>query len=350
MGRPLHGGGMTCAAAALYFDLPMSGLPSLLCILIALGMLLLGLTMLVMAVGILRPPRMNDGKAMARLRRLSPGDLGLRFSDESFVVRDEKSGRTLRIAGWWIFAPAPSDQCAILLHGYADAKVGAIAWAPLLHGVGLNVLAIDLRAHGESGGSDSTGGYYERDDVNQVIDQLLARRPGETRRMVLFGMSLGAAVAAATAAQRHDIAAVVMDSPFVDYGRIVSANAQVIGLPGGLILQGALKLAEWLSGANFAKVSTVDAIAKIRCPLMMIFGGDDELLDKTDVAALEKSIQRRPPDAALVSVVIIENARHLTAIHENEAEYESKLAAFLEHALMAPTNKKNPKRGFGFDC
>ena len=41
---------------------------------------------------------------------------------------------------------AESDRCVVLLHGYADAKVGAIAWAPMWHELGYHALAIDLRA------------------------------------------------------------------------------------------------------------------------------------------------------------------------------------------------------------
>src|SRR4051812_6198826 len=111
---------------------------SLLVILIVLGLVLVGLTILLMARGILMPPRMTDGKAIYRLHRLSPGDLGLSFEFAWFDVRDVRSGRPLRIAGWWMPHPAAAGRCAILLHGYADAKVGAIAWAPLLHEQGLN--------------------------------------------------------------------------------------------------------------------------------------------------------------------------------------------------------------------
>ena len=116
------------------------------------------------------------------LRRLSPGDLGLAFSEISLKVRDRRNGSLLRLAAWWIPATLPSEQCVLLLHGYADAKVGAIAWAPLWHDLGFNVVAIDLRAHGESEGEFCTGGDAERDDISQAIDELRVSRGKDARR------------------------------------------------------------------------------------------------------------------------------------------------------------------------
>src|SRR5213082_2292662 len=120
-------------------------------------LILMSLLAWLMARFLLRPPRMTDGKAAWVLKRLTPLDIGLSFTPISFSVRDELSKETLQIAAWWI-PHENSDKSAVLLHGYADAKVGAIAWAPLFHELGYNILALDLRAHGESAGKISSGG------------------------------------------------------------------------------------------------------------------------------------------------------------------------------------------------
>ena len=52
----------------------------------------------VVARVLLMPTRMSDGRAMALLRRLSPGDLGLKFHEMSFAVSDEQSGAAMKIA------------------------------------------------------------------------------------------------------------------------------------------------------------------------------------------------------------------------------------------------------------
>src|SRR5215208_1856185 len=105
---------------------------SLLAVLLAVGAMLCAAAVVLSARSILRPPRMTDGKALYLLRRLSPEDIGLRYEQGSFTVRDVKTGERLKLAAWWIPAADPeTDRCVVLLHGYADAKVGAIAWAPV---------------------------------------------------------------------------------------------------------------------------------------------------------------------------------------------------------------------------
>ena len=301
------------------------GLLSLIGMLLATGAVLAAGVAGLLAYVILHPPRMTDGKAVYRLRRLSPGDLGLRFDSESFTVRD--AGRPLRLAAWWIPAAVPSPATAVVLHGYADAKVGAIAWAPPLHAAGLNVLAVDLRAHGESDGTLCTGGPAEADDVNQVIDQLLARRPDATRQLVLFGASLGAAVAAAVAGGRGDVAAVVLESPFASYRRAVRAHALLIGMPNGPLLHAAVAVAEAACGHRFDAARPVDRIPRIRCPVLVVLGEADLLLDATDRAMLRDAVARQ--GTAGSAVWTVPGAGHLLALHVDPGGYREHLAGVL---------------------
>src|SRR5580658_944263 len=166
-------------------------------VLLAVGAIALIGTVFAMALVLLKPARMSDAKAILYLRRLSPSDLGLPYEEIFFRVIDPKTTRPLKLTGWWIPAPSDSDRTVLLLHGYTDAKIGGIAWAPLFRSFGFNVLAIDLRAHGQSEGRFTTAAFFERHDVAQVIDQLRHRWAAQSRRLVLFGASLGAAVASA---------------------------------------------------------------------------------------------------------------------------------------------------------
>lgn len=304
-----------------------------------------------MAWSLTHPPRMTDGKAAWVLRRISPADVGLDFEDVSFQIRDE-TGAAMKIAAWWIPNPQ-SDRCVVLVHGYADAKVGAISWAPAWHAMGFNLLVPDLRAHGDSGGRACTAGYFERHDLSQVIDQLRVARPQQTRELVLAGMSLGAAVAAATA-QLSDVAAVVMESPYADFRRAAMIHMDRLGAPGRLLQRFALRLAEWLTRADYDAVRPADLIAQLHCPVLLIVSGNDPFLSAEDRAALNQAVGAHQPEWGPAQTWTLDSADHLMAISADPEQYRRRISAFLEevreyrerlrdvHPVAAPIGAARP--------
>lgn len=296
-------------------------------IVVLLGILLVALLVWAMALSLLRPPRMTDARAWWMLRRLTPADLGLSWSQCDFGVRDERGGGTIRITGWWLPAIDPQSQSTVvLIHGYADAKVGAIAWAPLWLSLGYNVVAIDLRAHGESDGKHSTAGFFERDDLDAVINELRATRPDQTRSLVLFGVSLGAAVALATAARRDDLRALVLDCPFADYRTAARAHGRLMGYPLPVLHTLGVTLAEWISGARIDEVRPVDLIGKSRCPVLLITGDADPFVSQDSVASLERAVAARG-DAS--QAWRAPDAGHVLCIVADYDAYRARIESFL---------------------
>ncbi|MEA2711435.1 MAG: uncharacterized protein QOF78_4036 [Phycisphaerales bacterium] len=298
-------------------------------VLLASGLLAAATLLVLMARTLLRPTRMSDGKATWILKRLSPGDLNLKFEDLKFQVRDEQSGKPLNLAAWWIPSGDSSTRTVLLIHGYADAKVGAIAWAPTLNALGWNILAIDLRAHGHSDGALSTAGYWERHDVAQVINLFRAMRPRETETLAIFGISLGAAVGVATAATRDDIDGVILESPFADYRDAVAAHGRMRGLPGGWMRDSAIRLAEWMSGADFRAVRPRDLVAKLTCPMMIVHSGDDPFIPPDDAAAMADALKSRG-NASDVLWSVPEAGHVLGLAAVGPDEYRRRVAAFLD--------------------
>jgi hypothetical protein len=286
---------------------------------------------------------MTDGKATVVLQRLSPMDLNLEFEELKFEVVDEASGEKLRIAAWWIPAKHSADRTAVIIHGYGDAKVGGIAWAPMFHELGWNILAIDLRAHGESGGILSTAGFWERHDLNQVINRIRADRPRETRTLVLFGVSLGAAVALAAAASRDDIDAMILEGPFADFKDAVAAHGRLFGAPGGWMQKTALKIAQWMAHADFDAVRPVDLIPKAPCPLMVIHAADDCFMIADESARLRAALDKRgnPRDTFLEFA----DAGHVLCLARDPAAYTEKIASFLASALPKDGNPQEISLG-----
>ncbi|HEY0007892.1 MAG TPA: alpha/beta hydrolase [Tepidisphaeraceae bacterium] len=275
------------------------------------------------AFHLIKPPRMEDGKALHVLKRLTPEDLALAYEITSFTVNDR--GQALKIAAWWMPA-GNSPKSVILLHGFADAKVGAIAWAPTWHHLGWNVLAIDLRAHGESGGRFCTAGYFERNDLRQIIDQLRSARPAASSDIALFGVSLGAAVATAAAEGRSDLSAVVLDSPYATYRAAAKAHADRLAVPLTFTRTWAVWLAERITGALYGQIDPIDLLPKLSCPALVFHGNAD-----TSISA-EVLAQFAAIDRPRYRHVVVPGATHNMAMHVDPQQYADTIAAFLRQS------------------
>lgn len=250
---------------------------------------------------LLRPARMTPARALARLGFMTPGDLGISFEQQDLPITDARTGRALRLAGWWMPAPGGADSSVILIHGYADSRAGVMPWAAAFLRAGVNVLAIDLRAHGESEGAFTSAGLLEGDDVRQVVGQLRDQRPDASRHLFLAGVSMGAAVALAAADGMDDLAGVILDSPVADFYRGAERQLWLMGLAGPVVLKPGLWLVEAWLGRRFNEIRPARLVARRKCPVLAILPGSDLFLPPEDAEALSRAIERPPEGNGLAT-------------------------------------------------
>lgn len=115
-----------------------------------------------------------------------------------------------RLVAWWV---APRDAAApvyLYLHGNgANLQARADRFGPLVAG-GAGLLALSWRGYGGSSGRPTEPGLHA--DARAAYDALRARGIG-AERIVLYGESLGAAVAVMLAAE-VPLRALLLDSAF----------------------------------------------------------------------------------------------------------------------------------------
>ena len=132
----------------------------------------------------------------------------------------------VKLAGTWHpVARRDTGRTTLLLHGFAEAS-GAVQARRVaaLHQAGWNVAALDLRGYGRSSGTFASFGGREAGDVQVWLDTLAAG-PGRARPLlpVLWGRSMGAAIAVRAAAEDSRIQALVLESPMVDLDLAMAA-------------------------------------------------------------------------------------------------------------------------------
>jgi fermentation-respiration switch protein FrsA (DUF1100 family) len=152
--------------------------------------------------------------------RRTPADLGLAFREVSIPMQGGNA-----VSAWWLPAEpesAPTTAVLLYLHGN-DGNLGREAdRLRSLHEYGFPVLAIDYRGYGRSGGpKPSESQVYE--DATAAWDYLVGTRGVDPRRIVIYGHSLGGAVAVELALRRGPACGVVLEATFTsmsDMGRL----------------------------------------------------------------------------------------------------------------------------------
>jgi alpha-beta hydrolase superfamily lysophospholipase len=174
----------------------------------------------------------------------------------------------VQLKGWRFPARGVRRGTLIYLHGIADNRGSSLGAAERFTTRGFAVIAFDSRAHGESGGTACTYGYYEKRDLQKVLDTV------DARPIVVMGASLGAAVALQTAAEDPRIDAIVSVEPFSDLKTVATERAPFF-LTSGMI-QAAFATAERQGHFSLAAVSPELAAARITVPVMLIHGALDD--------------------------------------------------------------------------
>lgn len=85
---------------------------------------------------------------------------------------------------------------------------------------GYNSIAIDLRAHGLSGGKFCTFGYLEKHDVQDVLNFVLSRKSANTN-IGIWGQSLGGAIGLQALSIEPRLKFGIIESTFSDLSQIV---------------------------------------------------------------------------------------------------------------------------------
>ena len=134
----------------------------------------------------------------------APADLGLRAEELSVTAADGVS-----LHGWWI--AGSGDRVLIWYHGNAGNigdRLHNARW--FVDRLGVDVVLVDYRGYGRSQGRPDEGGLYL--DGLAIYDAVRARSV-RADHIVLFGRSLGGAIAIETSLRRP-AGALVLESAF----------------------------------------------------------------------------------------------------------------------------------------
>ena len=135
----------------------------------------------------------------------TPGDAGFAYQDVSITTSDG-----VRLHGWFV-AANQAKATVLFLHGNAGNISHRLDSIAIFRELGLDVFIIDYRGYGQSEGKPSEQGTYL--DARAAWEYLVNDREIAPKKIVIFGRSLGGAVASWLAAQTTP-GAVILESTF----------------------------------------------------------------------------------------------------------------------------------------
>lgn len=256
---------------------------------LALGLLLLNGMMWFLQPGMVFYP--------TRTLQATPQDWGLAFEDVELTAADG-----VKIHGWFIPHPL-ATHTLLFLHGNAGNISHRGDSIAIFNRLGLSILIIDYRGYGRSAGSPSEAGLSL--DALAAWNYLVDGRGIAPDRIILFGRSLGASVAAELASRVQ---------------------------PGGIILESGFSSARDMAHHLYPGLhrilyrrfdfDTAARLAQASAPLLVLHSPDDEIVP---YALGRRLFDAAPPPKRFVDL----HGDHNRGFLASQPEYARQLADFL---------------------
>ncbi len=281
----------------------------------------------------------------------TPATFGLSFEKVEFRSRD---GILLR--GWYVPADAPEDEGArgviIYCHGFHRNRVEMLPMARFGHQLGYDGLLFDFRNHGQSGGRVTSLGYWERLDAEAAAEEALSRE-GASHPVILWGVSMGAAAALMAAAEDPEVDAVISDSTFLSFDRVIQHHYQLIReigrrrwwwfppLPSFPLTNEVIAWSAHRARFNPSDFDLRTAVNHISPrPILFVAVRDDARMPPS-IAETLYALDQSP----LKGLVILPGRRHGEGFNDATLQYEKAVAGFLERIPHAANSVKTKSGG-----
>jgi alpha-beta hydrolase superfamily lysophospholipase len=220
----------------------------------------------------------------------------------------------------------------ILLHGIRSNKESFIVLSNKLSKLGFNSVALDSRAHGQSGGTHCTFGVKEKKDVSELIS-VLSEKEGITKNIGVWGQSLGGAIGLQALGNDKRIKFGIIESTFSDFKIITNdyfnyhAGFNIRPLTNYLVYR-AGQIAEF--DPNEAK--PIKYCENIEQPILIVHGNKDE---RINIQYGKDNFSKIP--STKKEFIEIKNANHLNVWKTGGDEYFERIIKFIKENTVGNT-------------
>ncbi|UCD55652.1 MAG: alpha/beta hydrolase [Candidatus Omnitrophota bacterium] len=228
--------------------------------------------------------------------KIAPDAIGLPYEEVYFKTSDN-----IRLHSWFI-SNDKAGFTIIFCHGNAGNISHRLEKIALFYKLGLNVFIFDYRGYGKSEGSPSEPGLYK--DVDAAYKYLVEKRKVPENNIILYGESIGGAVAVNLAA-KNEVGALITEETFTSIKDMIKIYYPLI--PHFIIS---------------SKLDSVSKIKNIKSPKLIIHSIDDEIVP---FRLGEKLFDAAKPPKKFLKI----RGSHNTCFLDSEEEFTEGIRSFL---------------------
>ncbi len=270
------------------------------------------------------------------VNRSTPDALGLPFETISFP-----GAHDIELEAWLIQSEDQNGVIA-LFHGYGGAKDSLLPAAKEFLDRGLTTLLVDFHGSGGSGGNTTSIGWHEAKDVEAAAKWIRESEPRQPQ--YLHGISLGAvAILRATGSLGVEADGLILEAPFDRMQTTVVRRFDAMGVPS---FPAAQLLVFWggvQQGFNGFAHNPINYAQNVRCPSIVMLGGNDPRVTPSDGTRLAKALNTAG------GPVLFESAGHAQCQSSDPEKWRESVAQFLAApgatSDIAPKSDRNPPTG-----
>lgn len=244
-----------------------------------------------------------------------PKDFNLTAENITFQTQDN-----ITLKGWFIPCEN-SEKTVILMHGFEMDKSRILPQTAFL-AKKYNLFYFDFRGMGESDGK-SAQGLREYLDGLAALEYLRKNKTKQAKEISLYGISLGASVAAYLAAQDKNIKTIILEACFYSYKRVVRKWAwNHHTLPYYPVVYAFLRFRRLMFGIGLEELAPKTTTAKITCPVLQIHGKKDRLV------SYKMALQVFDALKCNKEFWLVNNAGHISCQEAAGIKYEQEITKF----------------------
>ena len=209
----------------------------------------------------------------------SPAALGLKAEEVRIATANAR-----QLHAWLIRAPQQEQErdrpqaAVVVVHGWGGNAALMLPLARPLHEAGFAALFIDTRCHGASDDDRFTSLPRFAEDAEHAFAWLAAQPGIDPQRIALLGHSVGAGAVLFAASRTPQVAAVVSVAAFSHPVAMMRRLLAAKRLPERPLGRFILDYVQKTIGHRFDDIAPLTTIARIRRPVLLVHGEDDEVV------------------------------------------------------------------------